>query len=1062
MPTIDLPDDKSRKFTTVSVKYTEYGTYKYFASFIVSLGQRLSDRPVMLIRMWANGSLIYDRSKGLSNSGGSWKFFNGDEDQGQVRDGMAYRGLMSVRFTDFALEKYGDQIPAISAEVVEGTGTTVQSHFGWMIAGPKDHLELFREENRLAGVTFQSGTVVYDHGNYTGYNFLLSLGAKSELSHSRFYGEDMSGGPADATIFAPIPWQNLIMAVSADVGKAQLYSMLTGQTSDPGIDTTATMALALWVDDGSGRDTFVVMVDQATDELQILYVNGTKLAFCRNILVGSGGETQTLARGPHGEDFTAFYQATSTRVNRYKVGAAGSLPSPGAPYASTLASDNLWTATGGQTLRQIWVNSSLEYERVIALYEEGGDYFLTAITQEGEIDWTSNAVTVSPDMTPREYTMEASSDLSADVLVLKRGSTPGQITIVYLVDGTFAETSVGVSGVGVFDMEKPIFWDSTTETIYDYSSYLWHLNSVDDDPGLGLDIMMTDLAIRAGYDESQVVTVNLDYKFLGGYVIAQETNLAQISNDLASIYGFKWSEAADRIIFKYAFDGGGAFVSDLTLTADELGRLSESGDSQVMPLEMSSEDSVPSELSLTYADLDNNYEPGFKKIRRSRFPVDTQSGVTKLALNLPITLTGTQAATLLSEMITRMAATKIGFSLRLPPQYIKLDATDAITWQNYGYEFSGVITEETLNPDNSQTYAISEVGGTIFSVEVETQEPVVPTQPDGRPIRPLVMDIPDRTTGQTKDGKLNLQVILAGFGEDTFQGGRLDFARVDQPTNLVPRVSRNKNQPGYGGVLTNGLVPVDEPFETDLVNVLRVDRGSIPEDHLVPATYDQMLAGANLIAVGQGGSWEYMQFGQVDIVDDDTVDLSYLFRGRFGTDVAVNERSPGDNVVLLNNVAIVYYPVPEYQNNQSYIYRGVGNGQDIGDALVQMVSPTGKSRKPYAPVNIQLVRQDSGDILVTWERRSRFEGEWEDDTGDVPLGELTEAYAVDIQRLDLSGTYRSNNVTSPSFVYTTADQTTDGTNDFTSLVVVVYQFNNSHTGRGFPGGGLMEIVDPNA
>ena len=46
---------------------------------------------------------------------------------------------------------------------------------------------------------------------------------------------------------------------------------------------------------------------------------------------------------------------------------------------------------------------------------------------------------------------------------------------------------------------------------------------------------------------------------------------------------------------------------------------------------------------------------------------------------------------------------------------------------------------------------------------------------------------------------------------------------------------------------------------------------------------------------------------------------------------------------------------------------------------------------PYSPVHVSAVRDSSGNISLTWVRRTRIGGDWQDRV-DVPLGEENEAY----------------------------------------------------------------------
>lgn len=107
-----------------------YSTYDYTVSMAVAF----CEGPVTGIRrIWAGGKLIYDI--GASNDGHQKDFaasafvvYTGGETQtvdptiqAYETDAPAYRGLCYVVFTDLALGKFGNAIPPLTAEIVNGT-----------------------------------------------------------------------------------------------------------------------------------------------------------------------------------------------------------------------------------------------------------------------------------------------------------------------------------------------------------------------------------------------------------------------------------------------------------------------------------------------------------------------------------------------------------------------------------------------------------------------------------------------------------------------------------------------------------------------------------------------------------------------------------------------------------------------------------------------------------------------------------------------------------------------------------------------------------------------------
>jgi len=93
------------------------------------------------------------------------------------------------------------------------------------------------------------------------------------------------------------------------------------------------------------------------------------------------------------------------------------------------------------------------------------------------------------------------------------------------------------------------------------------------------------------------------------------------------------------------------------------------------------------------------------------------------------------------------------------------------------------------------------------------------------------------------------------------------------------------------------------------------------------------------------------------------------------------------------------------------------------------------------------VRNGTGDLAITWIRRTRFGGAWADGA-DVPLNEESERYEVDI--LDGTGAVRRTiAATAPAATCTAAQQTADFGSPQAAIALKVYQL-SAVVGRGRP------------
>ena len=208
-----------------------------------------------------------------------------------------------------------------------------------------------------------------------------------------------------------------------------------------------------------------------------------------------------------------------------------------------------------------------------------------------------------------------------------------------------------------------------------------------------------------------------------------------------------------------------------------------------------------------------------------------------------------------------------------------------------------------------------------------------------------------------------------------------------------------------------------------------------------------VLAGANAAAVQRAdGAWEVIQFANAEFVGERIYLLSRLLRGQAGSEWAMaSPLSAGAPFVLLDrNVVTVASGLDALERDLQL--RVVAATRDYGDPtmLPLNATPQATALRPLAPVHLKAARGGSG-VTFTWIRRTRIDGDsW---AGEVPLGEDSEQYTVDI--LSGTGVVRTLNATTPSALYTAADELADFGAAQTSLSVRVTQL-SATVGAGFP------------
>ena len=209
-----------------------------------------------------------------------------------------------------------------------------------------------------------------------------------------------------------------------------------------------------------------------------------------------------------------------------------------------------------------------------------------------------------------------------------------------------------------------------------------------------------------------------------------------------------------------------------------------------------------------------------------------------------------------------------------------------------------------------------------------------------------------------------------------------------------------------------------------------------------------VLAGANAAAIETSpGVFEVVQFVAADLVAPQTYKLATLLRGQAGTEAAMVPSLPPGAAFVLIDSAVTLLDVTAGQLGLPQQWRYGPANRPIGNLGYATVTKTfsGIGRRPYSPVQVKGAR-NGGDLTISWKRRTRIGGDsWEQ--LEVPLAEDLESYQTDI--LSGSSVVRTLSSTTPSALYTAAQQIADFGAVQSTLTVKIYQLSPSF-GRGTP------------
>jgi len=544
---------------------------------------------------------------------------------------------------------------------------------------------------------------------------------------------------------------------------------------------------------------------------------------------------------------------------------------------------------------------------------------------------------------------------------------------------------------------------------------------------INLSDVLKDICNRGGLDDSKI-NISLIDKKMHGYVLAKRSTLRSAIEPLQQSYFFDAVDSDGKI--KFVPRGGqiAAIIPAEELAVHTFG--SEPVDN--VTVERKQDVDLPVEVVVSYYDLNGAYQVSTQYSRRQN-----TEAVNVVSLELPICTTGDYAKTVSQVLLSEGWQGRRSVKFTLPIKYLYLEPTDVV--QIYKgldiyivriseiEEQNGILNITAITEDITR-YDQEYVGATLAARNEEVLK-APPTNLQFLDI-PLLRDI---------DDKKGCYVAAGGYGIG-FNGASLmtsiDGGVTYQTISTLNTEAIIGNTTSILGNFLGGNI-IDE-LSSVTVNSRK---------ELFSTDITSLLNNSNIALLGD----EIIQFKTATLTGVNTYKLSGFIRGKFGSEWAINTHTTNDRFIILNTSSIGIIGLSSSEYDLERLYKAVSNGSYIEDAIDKTFAFKGISQECYSPVHLGGGRDASGNITLKWVRRSRVNNTWNNKV-DVPLGEDTEAYEIDI----LSGTTIKRTLTSSTNTvqYTSAMQIADFGSNKTLLDFKVYQMSTLR-GRGFAGTGKV-------
>jgi hypothetical protein len=514
---------------------------------------------------------------------------------------------------------------------------------------------------------------------------------------------------------------------------------------------------------------------------------------------------------------------------------------------------------------------------------------------------------------------------------------------------------------------------------------------------VSLAALVRHLCLRAGMPQDRIDVSGL-WGAVEGYVIsALEAPRASIST-LARHFGFDAVEIEGLIRFLMR-----GRVATTTITPDSMvAPASAKGD--VMELIRAQETELPQALKWQVARADEDYDAA--QVEARRITVDT----TRIASEaFPMAVPPEEAERRCRRALMEAWVGRESAVFKLPPSRLALDPCDVIL-----LDHDGRLTELRL---------VSIADSDVRGIDAVRQDRAVYDLPSGDPrpallSKPPVFGAPDvimLDLPQLREDQPAHRPFIAAHASPW--PGELAVYRSStmEGFELFTRIGTRAQIGRLGADLPKGPIGY---FDRGNALILDVFSGT-----LASVTQSALLGGANSFAVeSSAGVWEIVQAGQVDLIAAAQYRLTLLLRGQRGTESAMGDPAPeGARVVVLDS-SLVPLPLALEDMGLAWNWRIGPATRPIGDNSFTALTfaPQGIGLRPFSPAQLRAERQDDGALVISWIRRTR------DLAGDswvlpeVPLGETSEAY--DLEIFDTGGTLLRtiSGLAAPGFTYSAA------------------------------------------
>jgi hypothetical protein len=572
-------------------------------------------------------------------------------------------------------------------------------------------------------------------------------------------------------------------------------------------------------------------------------------------------------------------------------------------------------------------------------------------------------------------------------------------------DNSFAgggATAVGGSNTPIVDRRTTSLWFFESGVTGEPDG-LVRAKFFDDDAGTSVADIIRDLATRIGQTSADIDVSELTGDTVAGYVIASESTARGAVEPLKLVAAMDAVES-DWIIKFLKIDRS----SVATVAWDDLGAEVGNKSADVRLREpRTQEKDLPIEVSITAMLQTREYLPSTQTARRWQ---DQGAGDSegKNDIQIPVIFqSDADIKKIADRILFAQWSRRQNQEFRTGPKFLDIDPMDVVTIEKRG---SGVVadipsqvTEMEIAPGGAISFT-GRVSEPFLFTEAAVEESIpVPTEelsgvgiPVDSPTLGYFWDAPPITSINTNGSPVWGAAPLLGQSNYQWSGASLKRSSDGSVGSYQDVASTDVELPAFK---LREVFPAADPVED---NWNAFNGGLSVQVEMVAGNIDptsasriDVLNGANIAVIGS----EVIQYIDVTNDGDGLFTLSNILRGRFGTETEMVERRIGTKGFLVSDAPGAFVPfASEVSRGQTNFYKSVTFGLFEDNAAAETFVHTARGLKPLSPTGLAATVDGSGNKTITWIRRTRFNGEWANGTGRVPLNEVSKEYEVDLHK----------------------------------------------------------------